>query len=174
MTVANYILGEGGPSRLFMNIRSRMGLAYVVASFYTEPKGPGLAGVVCQTKAASALTAIRALQSELSKIETEPVTDEELQSAKDSIVHSFVFKFDNPGEVVQEQANLDFYGFPTDNLRTYPKKITLISKKDITRVAKSYLNVNNLKIMVVGDKKKFAEPLEKLGPVIEVPLASIE
>lgn len=174
MAVMNYILGEGGPSRLFMQIRSRLGLAYVVGSFYTSPKGPGLAGVVCQTKAPSTLDAAHALKVEIQKMRNSPPADWEMQEAKDAIINSFVFRFESLDRVVKEQADLEFYGFPADYLKTYPQKIKAVGGADILKTAQTYFNLDNMKTLVVGDQKKIKTPLESLGPVTVVPLASIE
>ena len=51
LQVMNYILGGGGfSSRLLDNIRTKAGLAYSVASFFTVNKAPGSFQVVMQTK----------------------------------------------------------------------------------------------------------------------------
>ena len=67
LELANYILGGGGASRLFGEIRSKLGLAYVVGSFSTEYAGPGLVGAVCQTKAESTVEAVKAMKKEMER-----------------------------------------------------------------------------------------------------------
>ena len=40
-----------------------------------------------------------------------------------------------------------------------------VTKDDVRRVARKYIDPNHLAIVVVGDKKTLAEPLGKLAPV---------
>ena len=68
----------------------------------------------------------------------------------------------------------DFFGFPADYLKTYPDHIRSLTAADISRASMKYLNPEKMKIMVLGDKKKFSRPLEDLGTVKTVPLESIE
>ncbi|MBV9080716.1 MAG: insulinase family protein, partial [Elusimicrobia bacterium] len=75
VTVGDYIFGGGGPSRLFGEIRSRLGLAYMVGSFVFDPTGPGMIGVVCQSKVQSTVAVTEAILKEMKKFSSEPVKD---------------------------------------------------------------------------------------------------
>ena len=172
--VANYILGGGGASRLFAEIRSRLGLAYVVGSFYTAPTGPGMVGVGCQTKGETTLKTIRALNKELDKFCASPPLDEELSVAKDSIINAFVFQFESSQNIVNQQSYLEYRGYPKDYLKNYPNQIKAVTAKDILRVANKYYAKENRKIIVLGDKKKFEASLDEIGSVIEIPLEEIK
>ena len=57
------------------------------------------------------------------------------------------------------------YGRPDKYLGEYTKKIEAVTKDDVRRVARKYLDPQRLTIVVVGDQKSLKEPLEKLGPV---------
>jgi len=174
LEVANYILGEGGTSRLFADIRSRMGLAYVVGSFYTEPEGPGLAGVGGQTKAESTLQIISAFENELKKFTGEEPSAEEMGTAKDSILNSFIFRFNSPARIVAEKASLEFYGYPSDYLDNYPANVSRVSPGQVLEAAKKYFSVDQMKITVVGNKSKFGGSLDKFGKVVVIPLKDID
>ncbi|MCB4757193.1 MAG: insulinase family protein [Elusimicrobia bacterium] len=166
--LANMILGEGGSSRLYGQIRSRLGLAYMVGSFSIEPKGPGMLGVLCQTKAESTVQALSALQKELEAFSRAEPKDEEMILAKDMIINSFIFRFGSPSQIVSEQSGLEFYGYPKDYLDTYVDKIRALSKKDVWQAARTWFSNEAMKVVIVGDKTKFMEDLKKLGPVTEI------
>ena len=174
MVLANTILGEGGSSRLFGQIRSRLGLAYVVGSFYKNPTGPGVVGVVSQTKAPSTGAVIQALRAELSKFSSQAPGPEEMSLAKDSTLNAFVFRFDSPEQIVRQRAHLEFYDYPEDYLKTYPDKIRGVKAADILNIAKKYFTGEKMKIAVIGNKSKFEKPLSEWGEVVEIPLASID
>ena len=62
-------------------------------------------------------------------------------------------------------AELAVFGLPDSYVTDYTRKIAAVSKDDIRRVARKYIDPNHLTIVVVGDKKTSAEPLGKLAPV---------
>ena len=57
------------------------------------------------------------------------------------------------------------YGFPEDYWDTYPAKIMAVSDADVQRVARKYLNPENLQVVAVGDLSKIKSVMEKYGPV---------
>ncbi len=174
LSVTNSILGEGGPSRLFAQVRSRLGLAYVVASFYTEPKGPGLIGAACQTKAATTGQALEAVRKELSKLGSEPVKTEELRDAKDSILNAFVFRFKSRNQIVGQAADLEFYGYEADYLEKYPSRIEGITRERVNEIGKKYYAPDKFKVLIVGSRPSLETFLQSVPGFLEIPLREIE
>jgi predicted Zn-dependent peptidase len=173
LSVANYILGGGGPSRLFGEIRSRLGLAYVVGSFALEFKGPGLVGVGCQTKSASSVAAAQAILEQLKKFADGPVSADELSLAKDSLTNSYLFNFDTPIEVAAARAQNEFYGFSEDYIDIYAARLADVTNADVVKAARTYFAPGSMKIMIVGNDKKFDTPLSTLGAVTVIPLDQV-
>ena len=87
------------------------------------------------------------------------VTDAELARAKDQIIKSFPARFATRANVAAQLAELAVYGLPDSYLTDYTKKIAAVTKDDIRRVARKYLDPSRLTIVVVGDQKTLAEPL---------------
>ena len=48
---------------------------------------------------------------------------------------------------------------------TYPAKIMAVTADDIQRVARKYINPDNLQVVAVGDISKIKSIMEKYGPV---------
>ena len=63
---------------------------------------------------------------------------------------------------------LDFRGYPHDYLENYTERIGKVTAGDVLRVAKKYLNLDHLIIVVVGNEAYFEEPLNTLGQVIPI------
>lgn len=167
--IMNRILGSGFTSRLFRNVRSRMGLAYSVFGVFTADfDHPGVFYVGCQTKSESTLKAIRAMMEEVKKISESEVTDEELNLAKDAWLNSFVFNFDTNGEIVNRLLTYEYFGFPSDFLQKTKENIEKITKADILQVAEKHLRPDNLQILAVGRTQDFDESLSILGAVNEI------
>lgn len=169
LVVLNRILGHGFTSRLFRNVRSRMGLAYSVFGTYSANYTyPGVFYVGCQTKSQSTVKAIRAMIHEIRRITQEKVTQEELELAKASYLNSFVFNFDSRGKIIRRMLTYEFYGYPLDFLQRIKKGVERVTVDDIYRVARKYLRPDALQILAVGNPDEFDEPLSVFGPVNEI------
>jgi len=166
--VMNYILGGGGfNSRLMREIRSNRGLAYSVYSYYQIGRhlpGPFLAGG--ETKSGSTVEVLRLMRAEMERLRSQPVSEEELQLARESLVNSFVFAFDNTHDVVTQSMRLDYYGYPADYLETYRDKLSAVTAADVLRVAQRYLDPGQQAIVLVGDPDSFDAPLEGFGLLV--------
>ncbi len=166
LTLMNHILGGGFTGRLFKNVRSRQGLAYSVFGTYSaQYDQPGVFSLGCQTKSESTVHAIEAIVEEVRKIAAEPVTDEELELAKDSYLNSFVFHFDSTDKIIRRLMTYEYYGYPPDFLQTTRERIEKVTKTDILRAARAHLRPDALQILVVGRPEDFDRPLATLGEV---------
>jgi hypothetical protein len=50
-----------------------------------------------------------------------------------------------------------------DYYQNYPKAISAVTKEDVLRVARKYVNVDHLNIVIVGDRKTIEGPLKATG-----------
>jgi predicted Zn-dependent peptidase len=60
-------------------------------------------------------------------------------------------------------TNLWTQNLPDDYYQQYAKRIAAITKDDVLRVAKQYVTVNNLDIVIVGDRSVIEGPLKATG-----------
>ena len=179
LVVMNEVLGGGFASRLFSNLRTKEGLAYsVYGGIGSAWDHPGIAEVGIGTKSGTTAQAIQGLWQQLDEIKTSPPTQAELQRAKDSILNSFIFRFDTPGKVLRERMAYEYYGFPSDWLERYRTAIDKVTVADVKRVAEKYVHKEQLAVLVVGNPEEFGKPLNTLGAVtnvdITIPSASGE
>ncbi len=167
LSVMNEIFGGGFGSRLFQDVRTRLGLAYTVgggegASY--DP--PGMFRVVASTKSESTTAAAAEMLKDTAELRTEPFTENELKLAKDQLLNSFVFHYDTRSKVLAEAARLEFYGYPADFLARYRAGVEKVSVSDLERVAKARIDPSKLAVLIVGNQADFGQPLAelKLGP----------
>ena len=155
VTVMNYILGAGGfSSRLMDSIRDKQGLAYGVMSHFDARLMPGAFMVNLQTRSEATNQAITGVLNELKSMREAPVTDQELAEAKSFIMGSFPLRFDSTAKLAQVLAQVEFYGLGLDYFTQYPKWIERVTKEDVQRVAKQYLDPQRYALVVVGDLAK--------------------
>ena len=153
--VMNYILGGGGfTSRLMDNIRDNKGLAYDVHSYFAPMKHSGYFNVGVQTKNESAKVAIEEVLKEMERIRSVSVTDKELEDAKAYLTGSFPLKLDTNKKIAGMLTAIEFFNLGLDYPDRYPKMINSLTKDDILKVARRYLNTDNYIMVVVGDLEK--------------------
>jgi predicted Zn-dependent peptidase len=83
LDLLNTVLGEGMSSRLFLNIREKLALAYDVHSFTQKHRDTGYLGVYIGVEPKKAVDAVNAVMAELRALGEMPVTPEELARAKE-------------------------------------------------------------------------------------------
>jgi zinc protease len=155
VTVMNHILGAGGfSSRLMETIRDKQGLAYGVMSQFDAKLMPGAFVVNLQTKTNTTNQAINGVLAELKTMREAPVTDQELAEAKSFLMGSFPLRLDSTAKLAQVLAQVEFYGLGLDYFSQYPKWIERVTKEDVQRVAKQYLDPQRYALVVVGDIAK--------------------
>jgi len=123
------------------------------------------------TKSATTVESVQALYKEIDGLQQNPISDDEIKRAKDSILNSFVFNFDSPEKVLRERMAYEFYGYPADFLERYRAGVEKVSKEDVARAAAKYLHKDQLKVLVVGNTAEFDKPLNSLGPVTKVDIS---
>ena len=169
LSVFNEAFGGGFSSRLFNQIRTAKGLAY--AGRRRGGHGVGSSGMLrmmVSTKSKSTVESIQALDQEMAGLANHPIDDGEIQQAKDSILNSFIFRFDSPGKVLHEKMAYEFYGYPLDFLEKYQAGIEKVTKEDVARVAAKYIHREQMAVLVVGNGSDFDKPLDSLGPVTKL------
>jgi len=172
ISVFNEAFGGGFSSRLFNDIRTKRGLAYDAGGGIGTNFGhPGILEISIGTKSQTTIEAIKAADADIAGLSTHPITDEEIQHAKDAILNAFIFRLDSPDKILGERMVYEYYGYPADWLDKYQSEIKRVTAADVKRVAAKYLHEDQLAVLVVGNTKNFDKPLSSLGPVKQIDIA---
>jgi zinc protease len=165
------ILGGGFHSRLFREVRSRLGYAYSVAAGWGAAYDhPGIFEIEGSTKSPTTIQTLRAIETQVKRIRTEEVTEEEVKSARDTVLNGFIFAFDTPEKTLNRLVRYRYYGYPDDFIFQYQKAIGKVTRQDVLRVAKQYLDPSKFVIVVTGNPKDFGASLNTL----ELPVTNID
>jgi zinc protease len=172
LEVAMDVLGSGFTSRLMSQIRTKMGLAYSIgAGWGAAYDHPGTFRIVGSTKSPSTTDAILAARNELEKMRTTEVSEQELKTAKDAVLNSFVFFFDSPAKTLSRVLRYQYFGYPNNFLFEYQKKVAAVTRADVLRVMKQHVDPANLSIVAVGNPKDFGKPLSEIDKVEKIDLS---
>ena len=168
LSVLNGVLnGFGG--RLFNQVRSRQGLAYTVYGSWSPSydfDGMFIAGG--QTQTSNTVPFIQSVVKEIKKLRNNLVSEQELANAKESILNSFVFNFQNPSQTLSRLMRYEYFDYPENFIFEYQKKVANTSQKDILGVAQEYLQPDQLVTVVVGNVQAMTPPLSSLKQEINL------
>jgi zinc protease len=164
----NTILGGQFQSRLNANIREEHGYSYGVYSAFAYGKGPGAfrtGGDIVTDKTDAAL--LEFMKELRGIVGSRPVTDDELTTAKNALVQRLPGTFASVGSINGAITALGIEGLPDDYYQQYAKAIAVVTKDDVVRVARKYIDLDHLAIVIVGDRATLEAPLKatRIAPI---------
>jgi zinc protease len=165
LAVTNRILGGGAAARLFSNLREEKGYTYGAYSRVSSDLFPGT--FVANTEVRNNVTdpSLHELMYEFKRIRDEKVPQTELDDAKRSIVSNFALSLENPAGIVNSWMAVKYYGLPNDYWDHYSDEVAKVNADAVQRMAKKYVDLDHLQIVVVGDAKQVREGVAKYGAV---------
>ena len=151
--VMNEILGAGGfTSRLMQQVRSNEGLAYSVRSMLMPRVDyPGDFRAGFESKNATVALATKIVRDEIRRIREEPVSADELETAKQSLIETFPRQFESKPQMLRVFVNDELTARPADFWKTYRSRVESVTAEDVQRVARTHLDPEKMAILVVGD-----------------------
>jgi len=169
LQVMNTMLGGMFQSRLNANIREEKGYSYGVTSSFGYGRGPGpfrTGGDIVTEKSDAAL--VEFMKELKGIIGGRPITDEELTTAKDALIQRLPATFASVSSINSALTTLWVQNLPDDYYQQYTKRVAAITRDDVLRVAKQYVTVDNLAIVIVGDRKVIEGPLKatNIAPIV--------
>lgn len=156
--VMNLILGGGGfTSRITNKVRTEEGLAYSAGSqFSPDYYYPGQFRAGFSSKSRTCALAAKLILEEVTRIRDEPVTAEELEVAKASVIETFPRAFESKKAVRDLCLEEEWRPRPEGYYRTYRDRVRALTVADIQRVAREHLDPEKLAILVVGRWEEIA------------------
>ncbi|HKP81586.1 MAG TPA: hypothetical protein VJT69_06195, partial [Pyrinomonadaceae bacterium] len=89
-----------------------------------------------------------------------PITDEEITTAKESLIQSLPQRFASVNAISNSITSLTVQGLPDDYYQTYAKNVSAVTKEDLLRVAKRYIDLSHLYIVIVGNRAEIEAGLK--------------
>jgi predicted Zn-dependent peptidase len=148
--VLNVILGGGMSSRLFQSIREEHGLAYAVYSGVNAYTDAGYLSVYAATSPEQVTDVIKLSIEEFNRFKSEPVTDAELQRAKDQLKVSIMLSLESTSARMSNLARQEIFFGRQFTLDEILERINRVTTADVQRVASEIFSSNDLAITAVG------------------------
>ncbi len=165
LEVLDQLFSGGFASRLFVDVRTRRGLAYDVwGGIGWDWDHPGVSGLFLSTKVESTRAAVEALLAQARGLTANPPTASEVERARKTLLDSFVFRFDSPAKVMRRQLLLEHYHYPPDWLARYRQGVEGVTVDGVRQAARR-LRPEELTLLVVGPAGDTAASLAAFGTV---------
>jgi zinc protease len=171
LEVMNMILGGLFQSRLNHEIREEKGFSYGVGSGFAYGRGPGsfrASGGIISTKSDSALILF---MKHLAGVQGAiPFTDDEIVQGKDALVQSLPETFASVSGVRGAMSGVYLNDLGEKYYQEYAAKVNAVTRDDLVRVAKKYIDPAKMNLVIVGDRATIEEPLRKTGiaPIVRL------
>jgi zinc protease len=173
--VANAVLGGGYSARLNEEIRIKRGLSYGAGSSFDFRREVGPFSATAQTKNESAAEVAKIIVDEMNRMAAQSVEESELTPRKAVLIGDFARSLERSRGIVQRISALALYGLPLDEVTRYIPRVQSISASQVQDVAKKQLAGGAVDVVIVGDAKKFLEPLKASFKNVEViPIAKLD
>lgn len=161
--LANRILGGGSQARLYKNLREDKGYTYGSYSGIRANKySPMRFNAYAQVRNVVTDSSVTQILSEIDKMVTEPVTEEELANAKAKYAGSFVMALEKPETVANYALNIETENLPKDFYKTYLERIDAVTVADVQQAAQKYFSTTSARVVVTGKGSEVLENLEKV------------
>ncbi len=157
-------LGGGFSSKLMQEIRVKRGLSYGAEASASGQRNYGRLVITTYTKNESVVETLEVIKAVLQDTVEGKFEDKELATAREGLVGSYPFRFEKSSAYLDQLIYFDHIGRDYNDIYNFPEGLKKLSKKDLTEMASTLLNWNQLTIMVLGPKE-LADKLKAFGDV---------
>lgn len=161
--LTNYTLGGAFNSRVNLNLREDKGWTYGARSSFSGNKYTGAFTFSSGIKAGATDSALYEVMNELKMYAANGIKDDEITFMKNSIGQADARNYETGIQKAAFIGRIQEYNLPADFVKKQTAILNSISKKDIDAIAKKYIDVNKMNIVLVGDKDLILPGLKRLG-----------
>ncbi|MBN2440323.1 MAG: insulinase family protein [Spirochaetales bacterium] len=162
----NQILGGGGlTSRVGRKVRTEMGLAYSVYTYFSSRRAGGSFVAFAQTRNENAHLSIGAILDEMKRIKEKSVEVQELKAAKDYYNGSFPLRFETNSDFAFTLFFIEMYGMGLSYFNDYLKFMNDTTIVDIRNMAQKYMKTEDYIIVAVTKADEVMEQFKEFGDV---------
>ncbi|MBE2220534.1 MAG: insulinase family protein [Anaerolineae bacterium] len=150
-SLMNTILGVFGMmGRIGQNVREEQGLAYYAYSTLHGDLGPSPWTASAGVAPEDVEQATASILAEIERIQTHPVTTEELADSKAYRTGSLPVSLETNSGLASVIIDMELYNLGLDYLQRFPSLINAITVEDVQTAAQKYLSTDQIAIAVAG------------------------
>ncbi|PIP55605.1 MAG: hypothetical protein CO183_00715 [Candidatus Zambryskibacteria bacterium CG_4_9_14_3_um_filter_42_9] len=157
LSVLSEILGNGMSSRLFTKLRDEMGACYYVRADHDEFTDHGIFTIATGVNILRTKEVVKVLLEECEKLAKIPVSEEELQKAKEHNIGNMYLGLETTDSMAEFYADQEITTGRLKKPKELEKEIRAVTSKDIMKVAKDIFRNEKLNLAIVGSVADQAE-----------------
>jgi predicted Zn-dependent peptidase len=161
LSLLSIILGGNMSSRMFIEVREKLGLTYYISTSVEVHEDCGHLSTRAGVKHEKLELAVKTILEEYKKISGKKVSEKELQRAKDFIKGKYVMGFEASDEVAMFFIDQAMKREKIMTMQEIFEQIDKVTPEDILRVAKDIFKNNKLNLAIIGPHKN-PEKLKKI------------
>lgn len=161
--IMNYVLGSAFNSRINLNIREDKGYTYGARSYFSGGKfqGPFIAAAAVGGDVTA--NALKEFMYELRNYRDNGITEDELVFTKQSLLNKDALKYETNSQRTNFLFRMLEFGLNKSYVEDQKEILANIASAEVNRLAKKYLPVENMVMVIAGDSEKITSSLEELG-----------
>ncbi|HEY4816097.1 MAG TPA: pitrilysin family protein [Candidatus Acidoferrum sp.] len=163
IAVMNNLLGGGMSSRLFQNIREKLGLAYAVFSELTPYSDAGMMTVYAGTARETVGQVIDLIVKEFRDLKESPVSEEELLRAKNHLKGSLMLSLESTSARMSNLARQELYFGRFYSLDEILESIGAVTREDVQSLAQEFFRPEQIAVTVLGSLNGFTLDRSRLA-----------
>jgi predicted Zn-dependent peptidase len=150
LAVLDSIFGGSTSSRLFREVREKRGLAYSVGSYNDQYTDSGLVAAYVGTREDNVEEACAVIGTELERLRSEPVSQDELDRAKENVKGRLVLSSESTAARMTRISRATLFGLPVESLDEMLAKVDAVRVDDLTELADELYGAEGLSAACVG------------------------
>jgi predicted Zn-dependent peptidase len=146
------ILGGYFGSRLMKNIREEKGYTYGISSSLVSLTESGYLVIGTDVNVDNTQNTIDEVYKEIARLQTEPVSEDELNQVKNYLVGSFQSSLNSPFALCDKYKNIYFNTLQPDFYQQYIHTLLNTDSNSIQQLANQYFKLDSFTEIVAGVK----------------------
>lgn len=167
LQVMNTLLGGSFSSRITSNIREDKGYTYSPRGALNDNYRVATWSESADVTSEHTADSIREIISEIKRLRNEPPPEKELDGIQNYLSGVFVLQNSSPAGIIGQLRKIDLHGLPADHLETFVPRVNAVTPADVSAMARKYLSVDDMTLVVVGDLETVRPQLENLDWIRE-------
>lgn len=161
--LVNFTIGGDFNSRLNINLREDKGWTYGARSSFSSNDYAGDYTFSAGIRADATDSALTEVIKEIKNYAANGITAEELSFMKMAIGQRDALAYETGGQKAGFVGRILQYDLPATYVNTQSNILKNMTKTEIDALAKKWLDINKVNILLVGDKAKILPGLQKFG-----------
>ena len=161
--LVNYSIGGDFNSRLNLNLRENKGWTYGARSSFSGNEYSGDYTFSSGIRADATDSALIEVIKEIKNYAATGITEDELAFMKMAIGQRDALAYETGGQKAGFVGRILQYNLPANFVTTQSDILKNMKKAELDALAKKWLDINKMNILLVGDKAKILPGLQKMG-----------